>query len=454
MYETTPPNDPRGAKKANRAIRNGVVDRRAPANTALDKRHQRQALLASRAVLKVEGIPVELARGFRPLAPELVEKITDQIQKEVAAFAGPPQGRRRKLIRLAVDAAVTHFLDVVENKPSTAAGVHDLFRRMGYAEAIDAKDLDAMRASYHIATRDSWEAIRRFVRETGLPAETLASLIDAILTYIEHLTAQVTVGYVSGLQGVERTVHDARRSLLSNLLAGRPIERLEAHVTESKWTPPEEVSVLTAALEGPGDMPHLPKYGPDVLVGLRHQRLTIVAEFDEIRELATALSMMSGVEVVAVSWPVPVEEVRDAYRWTCRALDLVEMGLITAEGVIYCSEHREILWLYADLSLSRHACRDLLAPLEGETPHHRLKLAETMLLWLQTHESAPQLAERMSVHGQTIRHRLRKLKMLFGDQLSDPHRTLALLSALELTLPRWRAEMRNARRDKKKKDDD
>lgn len=447
MNENNPPNDPKSAKGSKRGVPYGKSSGRDRVNPALDKKQQR-AMQASRAVLKVENFPPAMARSFRPLAPELIEKITERIQKEVAAFAGPPQGRRHQLIHLAVEGAVTYFLDVLENRPSPASDVHELFRRMGYAEAIDANDLDAMRAAYHVATRDSWEAIRRFVRATNLPPEVLAVLIDAILMYIEQLIAQVTVGYLSALQGVDRPSHEARRRLLAGLLSGRPFDQLKDHATEANWLPPEDVVVLTASLDGPGHLPPMPKHGPEVLVGLRRQRLTMVGSTDEIRRLAAELLPVKGIAQVAVSWPVEMEQLRDAYRWTFRALDLFDLGMIQREGVIYCSEHRDILWLYADLSLSRHSCEELLAPLEGQKPHHRLMLAETLLLWLQTRESAPQLAERMDVHGQTVRHRLRKLKLLFGDELTDPHRTLAMLSALELTIPRWRTALRNSKRKK------
>lgn len=412
----------------------------------MDKKHQRQALAASRALLKVDGIPADVAERFRPYVPDLVDKITIRIQGEVVAFAGPANGRRRRLIHFAVDRAINQFLDILENEPTPVTGVHDLFRRMGYAEAIDAHDLDAMRAAYHIATRDTWEAIRRFVREIDLPTEQFATLIDAILAYVEQLIVQVTVGYLSALQGVERSVHDARRRLLTALFAGRSTEHLEGLADEAGWTPPEQPSVLMASLDAPAYVPNLPKYGSEVLVGLRRQRLTMVAGFEQIQNLAAQLQNMPGVQRVAVSWPLSLCELRDAYLWTGRALDLASMGLIEEEGIIYCARHRALLWLHADPTLSRHASADLLAPLEGEKPHHRLMLAETMLLSLQTRESAPLLAGRMDVHVQTVRHRLRRLKELFGDQLSDPHKTLALLSALELTTPRWRAALRGTRR--------
>lgn len=411
----------------------------------LNRKHQRQALAASRALLKVEAIPIEVARRFRPLSPMLVEKITDEIQKEVVAFAGPRRGRRHRLIHRAVDAAVTQFLDIVENKPSPVGDVHELFRRMGYAEAIDANDLDAMRAAHLVATQDSWEAIRRFGTRRGMPAEHLAALIDAILAYVDQLIHQTAVGYLTALEGAHRPVHEARRRLLSGLLVGRPFDELEAHVETAGWTPPENPSVL-AALVGPDNLPALPQHGPDVLVGLRRQRLTMLGEAEQIQELAETLAAMSDIDRVAVSWSLPLDEIRDAYRWTYRALDLAAVGVIVDGGVIYCAEYCEELWLHADPRLSQRACEELLAPLESEKPHHRLMLAETMLLWLETRESAPSLARRMDVHGQTVRHRLKKLKELFGGELSDPRRTLALLSALELTIPKWRGASRSPRK--------
>nr|WP_246321979.1 helix-turn-helix domain-containing protein [Nocardioides panzhihuensis] len=64
-----------------------------------------------------------------------------------------------------------------------------------------------------------------------------------------------------------------------------------------------------------------------------------------------------------------------------------------------------------------------------------------MLVWLRARPSAPVVAEQLRVHDQTVRHRLKRIKELFGDRLSDPAETVGLLTALESTTPRWRRDL-------------
>jgi DNA-binding PucR family transcriptional regulator len=73
-----------------------------------------------------------------------------------------------------------------------------------------------------------------------------------------------------------------------------------------------------------------------------------------------------------------------------------------------------------------------LAPLARLRPGQRDRIAETLLAWLQSGENAAEVAQRIHVHPQTVRYRLRQIHELFGDQLRDPDRRFELQLALRL----------------------
>ena len=67
-----------------------------------------------------------------------------------------------------------------------------------------------------------------------------------------------------------------------------------------------------------------------------------------------------------------------------------------------------------------------LAPLARLRPGQRDRIAETLLAWLQLGENAAEVAQRLHVHPQTVRYRMRQIHELFGDQLRDPDRRFEL----------------------------
>lgn len=393
-----------------------------------------------RPTLKIDGVPIGLVKTLRAVAPRTVQRITIQIQLEVTAYAGPSGGPRHRLVLVVVDKAVNHFLDVMEHTTVSDAPVYELIRQLGQAEAAEGNTADALRAAHHVATQVARRDLGKLSKDANLDPIILSRLFEALFTYIDQLINQAALGHSTASKALEGSTHHARRELLAAILSGKPRERYAPYLRAANWYPPDQISVATGILESHFDYSQLPRFTPSVLSGIHRHRMTVIARPEQVHPLSQQLLGTPGVTSVAASWVMPVDETHDAYRWTCRALDLASRGLINQDGVIDCAEHRLILWLHADPALSRLACEELLAPLLEQTPHQRLILAETLLLWLQARESAPVLGGRMNVHGQTVRRRLHHLRELFGNQLVDPQQTLALLSSLEVTLPLWQEQ--------------
>jgi hypothetical protein len=150
---------------------------------------------------------------------------------------------------------------------------------------------------------------------------------------------------------------------------------------------------------------------------------------------------------------VPLRRAAASLRWARQTLALSRRGIIAtspqggdgagplrgdaagplrgaATEPLRGGQHLSTLLVLADEELARALCAARLAPLERLRPPQRDRIAETMLSWLLLGENAAEVAQRIHVHPQTVRYRLRQIQELFGDQLRDPDRRFELQLAL------------------------
>ncbi|WP_293782687.1 helix-turn-helix domain-containing protein [uncultured Aeromicrobium sp.] len=393
------------------------------------------------ALREDDGLPAlasSLVPLVRPQLPHLVGRITRDIQKNVPAYAGPTHGRRHRLITLAVNGAVSHFLDLIEGGGSSGDRVDDLFRKMGYGEALDGHDLSAMRASYRIARHQGWEYLRSFAVDHGLSAEVLGLLGDALLAYIDHLTEQAAIGWRTGRESIERDRNRNRRRLVTALLDSSSVD-VATLAEHAGWAIPERFVVLAVAPRRQRDALQLPNLGAEALANADAQSATVITSSDDAAAVMKRLRSASPTVRFAFSWPVERRDLPDAHRWVSRALELGAAGIITDGAVIDCSRHRTQLWLHAEPALRRGMVQELLRPLLAETPNSREILSETLLAWLETRDSAPAIAARLGVHPQTVRYRWKRINEIFGETLHDPDFIVQITMLLKASVPLWKA---------------
>jgi DNA-binding PucR family transcriptional regulator len=78
-------------------------------------------------------------------------------------------------------------------------------------------------------------------------------------------------------------------------------------------------------------------------------------------------------------------------------------------------------------------------PDRARTPVQQERLAETFGAWLETRGTAPAMAERLRVHPQTVRYRMRQLERTLGCQLTEPDARFAIELVVRATRLRGRA---------------
>lgn len=404
-----------------------------------DERDERSDAELRRAMTSLHQTSDAVARSavavFRPRAPLLIARIVDRIQHDVDRYTGSQTGRRHKLITMAVTAGINHFLDMVEKGPTPAPRVDDLFRRMGYGEAIDGRDLQAMHASFRIATRDAWDDLRSTAEQMDMSAAVLGTLGDALFGFIEHLTEQTSIGHRTGTDSLDRSAETARIRLLRALLDRGLYDVLRSHAADAVWPLPQRFVVLAVNSTGVemGDLPAV------ALMDVAPDPVVVVCGSDNRDDVITSLRQLDPDAPIAVSWPVRADDVPAARRWAERALLLAEQDVIAAEPVIECARYRTHLWLHAEPALRRQMCQDLLRPLLAETPNSREILSETLLVWLETRDSAPAIAAQLGVHPQTVRYRWKRINELFGDDLREPEFMVQITMLLKASVPLWKA---------------
>ncbi|KRF19048.1 hypothetical protein ASG90_03980 [Nocardioides sp. Soil797] len=378
------------------------------------------------------GLTAEVVATYRPRADALSQRISDRISREVAAFTNP---RSHGLIAEALSSAVSLFVDALAGAPTRGSSVAGFYRWLGQIEGEAGHDLDAMRAAHHIATHEVWEELRTMRDELGLTADTVGRIAHTLNDFQSQLLDNAMRGFAQGR--LARRV-DPREPLFRALVRPVDLAELRAVAAAVSWSVP---ATLTVA----GCRPRHPTGGlgdhPDVITGTHRGMLVMIGREGAVQALARRVTA-SHDGPITISSELDATAVHHGVRWCARALHLIAEGVIDAAetGIVRCADHERELFLYADPELRRRTDEQLLAPLLVETVKQRACLAETMLVWLQTRDSAPAIAPRLGVHEQTVRLRLRKIRALFGDRLDDPKETVGLLSALESAAPRWRSE--------------
>lgn len=380
-----------------------------------------------------------MVRDTRAMMPDLVARITTQIQQSVPSYAGPETGRRHRLIQMASTNAILHFLDMIEDPAAEGRSVDELFRRMGHGEVTDGHGLEPMQAAFRIVNREAWELFRDYGDAQGWSAGVLGSLCDALFAYIQHLFAQTQLGYDTATRIQAKDPDRARARLLDDLLRGAPLSDIRSEEVKARWELPERFVLIAAEPLEREPLPDLAEHTRRWLMRADAGSVLFLVEPDERNEVIGLLRSRSKGLQVAASWPVPREEVPDAWRWVVRVLDLAARGVIQRKDILFCSEFRTQMWLHAEPLLRQRMCQELLRPLLAETPNSREILSETLLAWLESRDSAPAIASRLGVHAQTVRYRWKRINELFGEDLRDPEFVVQVTMLLKASVPLWKA---------------
>jgi hypothetical protein len=378
---------------------------------------------------------------MQPELPELVGEIISEIRERIPEYARPMDGPYGQALRAGVQQALTSFFDSIAD-PSTRHEQRDqLCRKLGQFEAMEGRSLDSLQAAFRIGVHVGWRKVMDVGLACGASSAVMSQLADAVLAYMDELATLSRQGYLEAQARSEQSQDEWRRRLL-HLILERPQapRRAIAELAElTGWAVPEEVT-LVAVEPGPGGCaPKLPDAGVLADLGGAHPCLLVPGPANA--ECWPPLEKALAGRRAAVGLTVPLADATHSLRWARRALSLSRAGIIREGDLTFCEYHMLTLWLLSDEPLLDHLARRQLSALDELTPLQRQRLTETLGTWLETRGTATEMADRLKVHPQTVRYRMRKLEQIYGGLLNDPCARFALELVLRATRLREQAAL-------------
>jgi PucR C-terminal helix-turn-helix domain len=375
--------------------------------------------------------PAQLAEIMRPELPDLAREIISEIRSRIPEYARPMDGPYGHVLQVAVHRALASFFDWVAD-PTTSRDRRDhMCRTLGQYEAQEGRSLDSLQAAYRIGVQVSWRRVMSVGLRSGAPSSVMSWLADAGLAYMDELASLSLQGYLEAKAQAGGSQQELRKRLLRLILEWPPAPpRAISELAEIVgWAVPAEVTLV--ALE-PGSECLL-ELSDDDLKDLGGPQPHFLLPGSVDASMRTALADVLVGRRSAVGLSVPLAEAAHSLRWARQALALSRDGIIDSGSVTFCEDYLVELWLLADKPLIDQLARRRLGAVADLGPVQRRRMAETFGAWLETGGTAPAMAERLGVHPQTVRYRMRKLESALDGQLSDPDARFAIEAVLRAT---------------------
>ncbi|WP_019632991.1 helix-turn-helix domain-containing protein [Actinomadura atramentaria] len=367
-----------------------------------------------------EAIPRDLVRRMRPYVAVAAEELA-------ADPAAAPPGAD---VRAGVAEGLRLFYELVEDPRGAWPRIAETYRELGRGMALRGRDLDELHVALHRSARAVWRTLTSFAESLDVDRAVLGLVADAQFSYLDAVTAEAAAGYEAETAGSDEAVRRRRARLLTLLLDGdAEAEGAAAAIADAakaaRWRLPRAAAavVLHPRTDTGAHPPALP---PDVLMDFARAEPCLVLPDPEGPGRERLLESLVKDWIVVLGPAVAPLRTAESLRWARRALTLARRGRIGSEGIVRCMDHVPTLVIFTAEDLIEHAAGARLAPLAGLSRVQHDRLSETLLSLLESNFNATEAGNRLHVHPQTVRYRLRHLEELFGEDLQDPGRCLEL----------------------------
>ena len=352
--------------------------------------------------------------------PEMIEAIA----REVPGYASRAHPDYHQRLVDAVTGAVACFITHVARPDQSTRPITAEFRAIGGAAAREGRTLDALQDALRLGARVAWRWLCE--ADAGLDRRELSRVGEAIFAYLDELAAACAQGYA---EARVQAAGDRQRRLLAAIVSDPPsrAELVASLAQAAGWVLPDQVAVVVLG-QRQQDGFLLP---PGVLADWTGPEPCLLVPDPDGPGRQAAIDRALGGRPAAIGPSVPLAHAAMSLRWARHALALARAGVVPA-GPVRCDQHLSTLLILADEDLAAVLRGRRLAPLARLRPGQRDRIAETLLAWLQLGENAAEVAQRLHVHPQTVRYRMRQIRELFGDQLRDPDRRFELQLALRI----------------------
>ncbi|HWF80955.1 MAG TPA: helix-turn-helix domain-containing protein [Streptosporangiaceae bacterium] len=367
--------------------------------------------------------PPELADLIRPELPSLTEEIISEVRRAIPEFARPMDGPYGRVLRMGVGQALSTFVELIINPSAPHDSRDEVCRKLGEYEAAEGRSLDSLQAAYRIGAHVAWRRAVGLGARHNISSEIMSQLADAVFGYIDDLASLSTDGYQRAKARSSASQDEWRQRMLRLILEQPAVPRRAiGDLAELVgWTLPQQVRMV--AIQPPVISGlALPA---NALADLKAAEPHLLLPGDVEGHQRTALEACLAGRPAALGIKVPLSEAADSLHWARQALALSRSGVITAGKLIICDDHLLTLWL-SEGRLLELLARQVFASLGGLSERQHQRLTDTLDVWLETGGKAAEVAERLKVHPQTVRYRMRILERVLGGQLNDPDSRFAM----------------------------
>ncbi|MEV0318633.1 helix-turn-helix domain-containing protein [Streptomyces sp. NPDC050658] len=387
-------------------------------------------------------IPEAFADVLRPRIEEIAAQMLTAIRQDVRAYQRPTGSAVGRDVTAAVHRAMHQFVELVDD-PESPQGHHELFfQRLGRLEFLNGRGTDGIQAAYRTGARVACRHYVRLAQEAALPPETGLAVTEAVLVHTAAMSDLAVRGHAAAQARATGRTQRSRRALASRLLeqsagpgeSGSPgspgSDSLAALAEQARWRLPETVACLVMRQAGGGGQVLAAGLDEDVLILPRGGELLLVVpdpadggRLDRLRAAVREHAAAIGPTVALGEAWLSSHCARLALKHR-RRLDAPRGELLTA------ADHLLDVHLLSGAPIGRLMADRVTDALRQLPPGKAVRLAETLeALLMSWGRTAPEVADALGIHPQTVRGRLRQLDDLFGARLSDAtFRTGALLA--------------------------
>ncbi|CNG48124.1 regulator of polyketide synthase expression [Mycobacterium tuberculosis] len=363
-------------------------------------------------------MPAELPDLLRQHLQAAVDEMEREIRDQVPEYAGRDGGEYAKRVERTVADTVAFFVDSVDHPNADARQLTELYMRLGEEEARQGRSLGALQNAMRVSSQ---VACRRFIKDAyrlGWSRETLSRLTDSLFMLLARVADAAAQGYARQ-QGQLATERERRRERLRDLLVAEPPpapETIAELAVAARWEAPRSIALVALPAGAPAGARILP---PGVLADWDAPVPFLVVPDPEGPGQERLWPVLRKLGTSAVGPTVPLGRGAVSLRWARHALTLAERGLLPRGAPVRCADHIASLAALAADELIGATAEAVLGPLLKLAPARRQPLAETLLTYLECGDNAVIAAERLHIHEQTVRYRLRRIAELTGGRFTE-----------------------------------
>ncbi|WP_089325292.1 helix-turn-helix domain-containing protein [Actinomadura meyerae] len=374
------------------------------------------------------AVPAEVADPMLPYLKAAAAEMVEEIQGLVPEYARPPDSRYGRRMRWAVEETVRQFVGAIGRPGMDWEKVTGIFEEIGAYEARKGRGLDGLQTAIRVSGQ---VACRRFIKDArrlGWSLDTLGQITESLFVFLERIAGAAGQGYARA-QGELAGERERFRRRLRDLLVMDPpasAEAIEEVARSAGWPVPRTLAAVAVRPDG-GAVPVLP---PVFLTDWDTPEPYLVCPDPDGPGRDRMMAALKGTRAAAIGPAVAPARAAVSLRWARRGLALVERGVLPGKEPLRCVNHLPSLVAAQSEELVDLALDARLAPLMKLPPHRRDALSRTLLTYMECRDNAVAAAERLMVHEQTVRYRIRRLEETLGGVMLDPDRRIELLLLL------------------------